>query len=492
MCRKNLSLIQSIIMTSLHTRIFFKFMIIGSALLAMVLSSCIDDSISGSPAHQPSFSVDTLHMGTVFTDQVTTTYRMTVYNRNSEGIAINDIHLEGPNASLFRLNVDGMSGTRFSDVEIRAKDSIYVLVESTLPENGVDLPVDINADLVFVTAGVSQKVVINAQGQDVVRLRHVTVDRDMRLTAGKPYQIFDSLVVAPGATLTIEPGAKLCFHDGAPLIVRGTLKSLGTPEKMVNICGDRTGNVITDITFDLMSRQWPGIQFAPSSHDNVISHTSVRNTDYGVIVNGGEGARDDASPMLTLINSQLRNSGDFVLEVYNADILAAGCEFAEAANGLVRLESGKQSFNQCTFANYYLFSALGGPAIQFAAVKAEDVIQPGWKPTTAEFTNSIIYGNGSSLSHGDLSGTGIFFRYCLLKESGSNDDNFIECLWDKDPLYYTVREDYIFDYRLKPDSPAIGAGSAALVLDIAKTDFYGRQRGSTPDIGAYVFTPPAD
>ena len=147
MCRKNLSLIQSIIMTSLHTRIFFKFVIIGSALLAMVLSSCIDDSISGSPAHQPSFSVDTLHMGTVFTDQVTTTYRMTVYNRNSEGIAINDIHLEGPNASLFRLNVDGMSGTRFSDVEIRAKDSIYVLVESTLPENGVDLPVDINADL---------------------------------------------------------------------------------------------------------------------------------------------------------------------------------------------------------------------------------------------------------------------------------------------------------------------------------------------------------
>jgi hypothetical protein len=69
-----------------------------------------------------SFSTDTLKMGTVFTEDVTTTQRFTVHNRNDKGVSISDIRLIGDNASLFRLNVDGMSGTEFSDVEIQRFD----------------------------------------------------------------------------------------------------------------------------------------------------------------------------------------------------------------------------------------------------------------------------------------------------------------------------------------------------------------------------------
>jgi len=457
---------------------------------ALSVSSCIDDSISGSADDQPTFSTDTLKMGVVFTDQVTTTHRMTVHNRNSKGISISDIHLTGENAGLFRLNVDGQSGSEFHDVEIRAKDSIYVFVEATLPENGVNIPIDVNAGISFTTAGVTKSVVVNAQGQDVTRLHHHIIDSDTHLTADKPYQIFDSLVVACGATLTIDPGARLHFHDGSKMIVRGTLKSEGTPEAPVNICGDRTGNVITNITFDLMSRQWDGIQFTPTSKGNRLSHTCIRNTVYGVIVNGGDEANDDYGiPSLTIHNSQLRNSGDHVLEVYNASILATGSEFAEAANGPVRLEGGEHRFDQCTFANYYLFSAIGGPAIGFAHISADTDNGTGWPLTSALFTNSIIYGLGSSLSHGDLTGTDIFFKYCLLKEAGNNDDNFISCLWDQDPLYHTVREDYIFDYRLRDGSPAIGAGSSELMLSQSATDYYGMQRATPPTLGAYEYYP---
>ncbi len=475
-------------MISSQPRFAHKLTIILCTLAAMVLGSCIDDSISGSSADQPSFSVDTLYMGVVFTQQETTTHRMTVYNRSSKGIRIDDIRFEGENASVFRLNVDGMSGSTFSNVEIRANDSIYVFVEATLPENLASKPVDVFANLVFTTAGIQQKVVVNAQGQDVLRLHHVTIDSDQNFTADKPYQIYDSLVVAEGTTLTLDAGAHLYFHDGATFIVRGTLKSLGTSESPVNICGDRTGNVITDITFDLMSRQWPGLQFAPSSTDNYMSHTSLRNTVYGVIVNGGECPRNETTPMLTLHNSQLRNSGDLVLEVYNANILATGCEFGEASNGLVRLEGGIHRFDHCTFANYYLFSAIGGPAIQFANVLPAEPNEFGWPLTSAEFTNCIVYGNGSSLSHGDLTETSVFFRNCLIKEAGEDDDNFINCLWDSDPLYYTVREEYIFDYRLKPESPAIGTAAVELMHPSSAVDYYGLQRGSNPDLGAYVYT----
>ena len=106
----------------------------------------------------------------------------------------------------------------------------------------------------------------------------------------------------------------------------------------------------------------------------------------------------------------------------------------------------------------------------------------------ADISNTIIYGNGMDLSHGDLTDTAVTLRNCLLKSDGTDDDNFINCVWGEDPLYYTVREEYIFDYRLREGSPAIGAGNGALTAPAAAVDRYGLPRGATPEIGAYVYT----
>ena len=106
------------------------------ALLTIVLPSCIEDGFSTSPSDQPTFSTDTLDLGVIFTDEPSPTSRFVVYNRNSKSLSVSRIALSGANAGLFRLNVDGISGETFSDVEIRGKDSIFVFVEATLPENG--------------------------------------------------------------------------------------------------------------------------------------------------------------------------------------------------------------------------------------------------------------------------------------------------------------------------------------------------------------------
>jgi hypothetical protein len=433
-----------------------------------------------------SFSTDTLKMGTVFTEDVTTTQRFTVHNRNDKGVSISDIRLIGDNASLFRLNVDGMSGTEFSDVEIRANDSIYVMVEATLPANNRDVPVSVDAVIRFTTNGVTQQVVVNADGQDVERLHALTVSSDTRFSGTKPYQIFDSLVVAKDCTLTIPAGGTLYFHDGAQLIVRGTLVTEGTSDNFVNFAGDRTGDVITGITFDLMSKQWSGVQFTQSSVGNLLSHTCIRNTSYGVIVSG-DGDGGDA-PKLTLLNCRLRNSGDLVLEAHNADVTAIGCEFAEAANGLVWLDGGNYVLNHCTLANYYLFSAIGGAGLQLTKLTAAD-LGDGDVLTTADVSNCILYGLGSDIYPGTLDGTSVYLRRCLLKSNGTDDDNFLSCLWASDPQYYTVRNDYYFDYRLKDGSPAIGAANSQLTLPAAARDAYGLLRGNTSDVGAYVYQP---
>ena len=454
------------------------------AVAALMMTACIDDSFTDSPSDQPEFSVDTLNMGVVFTEQMTTTHRFTVTNPASKSLSISHIGLSGDDARYFRLNVDGFSGREFNNVEIRGKDSIFVFVEATLPPTQADIPIEINAYVDFTTNGVSRSVVLSAYGQDVVRLRGEIIDSDTTFDSAKPYQIFDSLIVAPGATLTLAPGTQLLFHDGAYMAVDGRLISNGSVDSPVTLAGDRTGNVVSDISFDLMSRQWQGLIFSAGSTGNDLKNTIIKNTVFGVIVDGSD--EDADRPSLSLLNCRLRNSGSTVLSAVYADVYAVGCEFAEGGGGLVALRGGNHSFNHCTFANYYLFAAIGGPAISFSHFNGETDDLTDHPYLSANIDNCIIYGLGADLSHGDLSGTDIMIRNCLLKSKGDDDDNFIACIWGEDPLYYTIRNEYIFDYRLKDDSPAIGTADPTLTATEAATDGYGLQRGSQPDLGAYV------
>lgn len=463
--------------------------VIGAICMALSLQGCIEDGFSSSPADRPTFSTDTLDMGTVITTDVSTTRRFTVRNPHAKGMIISDIHIDGANAEIFRLNVDGFSGTSFNNVEIRPNDSIYVLVSCTLPPNGQDKPVDVDAAINFTVLGVTDRVVLRATGQDVERLKGQVITHDTTFDLGRPYQVFDSLVVAKDTRLTLAPGTTIMFHQGAYMRVYGTLESNGTPDAPVTLRGDRTGDVITGITFDLMAGQWQGLEFAAGSHGNVLSHTTVRNTAKGVIA-------DRTS--LEIINSRLRNSQFRALTSIFSDITAVGSEFAEAPWGDVYLAGGNSRFEYCTFPNYYLFSAIYSPAIVVAHLNAETAISTDDEPdadtqpyTVATFVNSIIYGLGNDITPGDLNGTSVTLNTCLLKSTGTDDDNFLNCLWNTDPLYYTVREDYIFDYRLRPESPAIRAANPSLATHpAAQTDAYGVPRGNNPDLGAYVFIQP--
>lgn len=456
------------------------FMII--AVLAAVCAGCIEDGVSTSPSDQPAFSVDTLNFGVIYTDELSRTSRFVVYNRHDKGLNLQSVKMAGANAEHFRINVDGMSGRELSDIEIRAKDSVFVFVEATLPALDTDAPVRVESELQFVVNGVTSRVIVAADGQDIYRLNGLVVDKDTTLKGGRPYRVTDSLVVAPDATLTLDPGVKLMFHDKARMAVGGTLRSMGTPEQPVRLTGDRVGDVITGVSFDIMSRQWDCVDFLPSSHSNYLQYTEISNTSYGVAVYGDGSDLDE--PKLTLVNCRLRNSGECVLLAFNASIDARGCEFAEAASGLVYLLGGNHRFDLCTASNHYLFAAAGGAAWTFIdPEKTEE--WAGIPPAKALITNSITYGIGDDVFPTDLTGQQIVFNRCLFKSNGTDDDNFIDCLWAADPLFYTERQKYIFDYRLRPDSPAIGAAFPTLTDRPLTTDYYGITRAS--DLGAYAY-----
>lgn len=461
------------------------------SIAACMFTSCIEDGFTTSPSEQPAFSVDTLRMGENYTLEGSPTSRFIVYNRHDKILNISSISLRDDAEHYFRLNVDGFSGRAFNDIEIRPNDSIFVFVEATLPENGKDEILEVERHLDFVTNGVTSTVVLNIEGQDAIRYNGLDITGNTTWRPGKPYLISDTIRIAPGAVLTIEPGTKVRMKDKSAFKVEGTLLASGTPEHQIEITGYRTGNVASTIPYELMSGQWGGIYFTSSSHDNILSHTSIRNSCDGLtlahIDTGG-------NPALTLLNCQIRNTTNYIIDSFHADIKAIGCELTDASQGILRLTGGNHIFNHCTIANYYLFTVLGGPAIQFAHLNADEADEESdtLPFITADFTNSIIYGNGTEFSHGDLTDTAVTIRRCILKSEGSDDDNFINCLWDIDPLYYTVRNEYHFDYRLQPESPAIGAADSAYDIYGFTADRYGVAAHTPSDIGAYTFVAPEE
>ncbi len=467
------------------------FLLTLAGLISLIMActgmvSCIDDAMTTSSSDVLSFSRDTVDFDTVFTDLGTPTARLIVFNRASKGLEISSIKFKDPDTR-FRFNVDGVSGVEFHDVEIRGRDSIYVFIECFIPETQDASPGLVADDLEFVTNGVTQTVRVEAYGQNVTRLRNVRLTADTRLTTDRPYVVFDSLTVGKGVTLTVDPGAQLLFHDGASLVVEGRLEAVGRPGKMIDMRGDRLDNVLPDVKYDILPGQWKGVRIAAGSHGNRIEYVDMRSTLAGLTV---DSCADLQQTRLTLLNSWLHNSSGNVLTSRYSKVNAYGCCFSEAGGSVVSLAGGDHEFLHCTIANNHLYS-ISGPLLELLHVLPEDIDENSAPLMRARFSNSIIYGLRADLNTGDLTGSDVVFRYVSLGSKGEDDDNFINCLWETDPLFRTVRQDYLFDYRLQEDSPVRSAGDPALVTPEVMYDMDGVDRlgHGAPSLGAFQYAP---
>ena len=101
----------------------------GLMALIVGISSCRDDFDFDLATENLSFSNDTVHLDTVFNHTNSQTFKLTVHNHQNDDVLIPRIFLSRGEASLFKLNVDGMPGYDFENVPIRKKDSIFIFVE---------------------------------------------------------------------------------------------------------------------------------------------------------------------------------------------------------------------------------------------------------------------------------------------------------------------------------------------------------------------------
>lgn len=459
------------------------------AIFGLIATSCINDDFTDSPSATLTFSTDTLSFGTVFTDLGSPTARLLVYNRNKKGVKISSIKFKDSDTP-FTFNVDGVSGSSFRDVEIRGRDSIYIFVECFVNADNSFEPRKVSDRLEFVTNGVTQEIEVEAWAQNVIRLKGMKVDHDMHLAAEMPYVVFDSLTVDRGATLTISPGARILFHDGASMIVNGTLNAVGTVDRIIDFRGYRVDDVLPGISYDVMSGQWGGIRLGSESYNNRIEYVDMRSSSEGLRI---DSCGDLTRQKLTLVNSWLHNSSTSVLDSRYAKVDAYGCCFSESPFAVVSLTGGEHNFVQCTIANNYLFSAVTEPNLSLYHCMGSDdgSVSTGDIPyMKANFENCIVWGLGAPLNRVDLTGSDVYLRNVLLKADGNDDDHFVDCIWNEDPLFLTVRNDYYFNYHIQPDSPAIGRGNPDYIIPACLYDMDGYDRlpssGILPTLGAYA------
>ncbi len=452
--------------------------------LSVIAGGCITDSFTTSPSDLLTFSREKVDFDTIFTGEGSTTARLVVSNRASKALNITSIRLAADD-SYFAVNVDGVSGTVFHDVEIRANDSIYIFIECRPPVTDDVEPYRIEDKLLFVTNGVEQALPIEADAWNVTRLRAEVLTADTRLSSTAPYVVYDSLVVAKDVTLTIDPGVRMLFHDGARLRVHGSLQAVGTPEKIIEFGGDRIDDVLPDVGYDVLAGQWAGIEFTETSSGNSLEYVDIHSTEFGVTVAPVESL---AEPSLYLRNSWLHNSRGSALAARYARIEAVGVCFSEAGAGVIDLTGGEHSFLQCTFANNYLFAVPSDPLLTLHHVlpSAPDSDLPFMSAT---FRNCILYSTMTGdINIDNLGGSNVYLQRCSLRSNGSNDDNFIDCLWDVDPLFFAVREDYDFNYHLQPESPVLHSADGSFITPAAEVDMDGINRWTfgTPALGAYA------
>jgi len=123
--------------------------------LLISINSCRKDFNTVPSFGNLEFSKDTVFLDTIFTNIGSATYNLKVYNRSNNAITIPQIKLENGTSSSYRLNVDGIPGKEFENIDILARDSIYVFVETTININNSVNP--LYTDKILFDIGSSQQ-----------------------------------------------------------------------------------------------------------------------------------------------------------------------------------------------------------------------------------------------------------------------------------------------------------------------------------------------
>lgn len=451
--------------------------------LLVMQSSCKKDGFITSNNALLRTSADTLHFDTVFTTVGSITQSFKIFNPNDKKLRLSNVQLMGGSSSFFKINVDGISGTTFNNIEINANDSVYVFAMVTINPNSSNLPFVVQDSIKIEYNGNTRFVQLDAFGQNANFLRDKRVTSDTTWNNNLPFVILGSLIVDQGKTLTIQKGTKVYFNASAPMIVRGTLKAIGErfDSTRIQFAGDRLDNFYRDFP-----GSWPGIYFTETSVNNQLQYCIIKNAYQGTIA---QNPATNSNPKLQLQECILDNIYDVAVGGSNTSITATNCLISNCGYNIFLTAGGNYNINHCTVASYgnnYLQHKNAVLTISnVASATTTNVVN-------ANISNSIFYGEGGLvedeivLNKQGTTAFNITFNNVLYKMK-SNDPASASFTGNKlknvapnfDSINTSLR---YFNFRLKPSSEAVNKGTNTGVL----IDLDGKNRAfGLPDLGSF-------
>ena len=446
------------------------------------------------------FSADTVMFDTVFTTITSSTRTFTVRNTTGSPVEV-DIVLAGGKQSYYSVNVDGVAGTEFRNVEIPAHDSLFVFVKVNINPTDQNLPYLVTDSVMFYQKNRTQSVQLVAFGQDahfiipdhtggslhynIVAHEHEHV----HWTNDKPWVIYGWAVVDSLGKLTIDPGTQVYVHSGGGIWVYryGNIHINGTLDEPVTITGDRLEDFFANDY-----AQWNSLWINEGSEDNLIENAIISNSSYGIHL---EALEEFTGNKTVINNSVIHNNQVMGVRAEGAVLEMNNCQVSNNGKYSLALMVGDFTLNHVTVANYFTQSSRSTPAVAVTN-NFDKAVSDGNQAymvtylgdANATFNNCIIYGPLlSEFGTGTKEGAALNYtlRNCIVKKDSLNNEHFINCT-NANPKFIAT---YGQNYNIEETSPAIDAGMEGLGIT---TDILGRPRNGIPDIGAYEYYPIPD
>ena len=488
--------------------------------LAITVSSCRQDFVFEPSTGDLVFSKDTIYLDTVFANIGSSTYTLKVYNKSSKDIKIPTIQLGKGLTSKYRMTVDGMTGENnriFHDVELLAKDSMYIFIETTAGIGDANPSDFLYTDQIEFDSGANlQKVELVTLIQDAYFLypkrfsngttETLNIDgidepvygffldendpvngNEYNWGNNKPYVVYGYAAVPGGKTLTVQPGARVHFHADSGLIVGNgaSFKANGTLENNIIFEGDRLEPGFSDV-----AGQWQTIWLTAGSTDNEIKNVIIKNAIVGLNIDSNDGN------FMTIKNTQIYNSSLIGLYAKTAKIQGENLviNYAGVASLACTL-GGSYEFKHCTFNNNWPSSKQVAVLVDNFYKDANDDEIP-YLLEQANFRNCIIFGSNQvellinkSIANPEVNWTTPIFSKCQIKFNNTNNQ------FTNNPDYAFINDateiikNGIVDFQdISKNKLYIGADSASKNFGVdvgVPFDILENPRNGIFDLGAY-------
>lgn len=482
-----------------------RFMIFLISLFSIV--SCRTD-MDFEPNTQPlRLSADTVYLDPVFTETQSSSYLVKIYNPSNKNIKIPQLTLGKGEQSYFNLLIEGVSGKQFSNIELLAKDSLYVFVHTlgkadpnakdfiytdqirllgqTQPQS-IEL-ITLIKDAYFLHPGKVEKQVLHSvQLDDETRIEgfylgdvNVHTQNTLTLDDSKPYVVYGYAIIPENQTLTLQKGTEIYFHENSGIIglPGSSIQAEGTLDHPILLRNDRL-----EPAYAYTAGQWSGIRLQNPGKSQ-FNHVTIEQAKIGLQL---ENATD-----VTIRNTKLFNHLYSALIAVNSKVMGQNIVAAHTQNATVVLRNGgNYSFQHCTFSNT-------GLRPDQTALLVTNSTATAFERLTIQ--NSILH---TSIAQSFMlqldETTNIRFESNALKDTSKRNSNTSVYNYSNDLMYFNnilldtpslATIDFVdpkqnIFYYSSLMTHLIGKGDVEIARRIPR-DIDGKDRSKSADLGAY-------